>query len=300
MRDLDGDGYAESIRGSSRSIGQNDTLYMELNVLTNGHLEDGLITINNNNFYFQTTIPKDNEIKENAIGSNIKQIKLNTINNGTQKLLTGIIRSGEYNSRSTRAQAIGNDTSKYSKENSIVLTGTHVAEDGTRTEIRKEVKFKVDWHGKIATTIVYTNLTSDIEKAINEEANELNLNFTVTTKETEEELILKKSVVEGILPEVNGYSPIKVELKSSNAKIEYNEETREFKITREAAVNSQTGIVESGLSRQNGYSVCVTYPLEAYTSMGLESLQIKVPVTSYHEGYNNPNKEMEVLFREES
>ena len=32
LRDLDGDGYAESIRGACREIGGEDTLYMELNV----------------------------------------------------------------------------------------------------------------------------------------------------------------------------------------------------------------------------------------------------------------------------
>ena len=55
LRDLNGDGNAESIRGTSREIGQDDTLYMELNVLTNGSLEDGVITINSDNFYLQTS-----------------------------------------------------------------------------------------------------------------------------------------------------------------------------------------------------------------------------------------------------
>ena len=58
LRDLDGDGTAESIRGTCREIGKEDTLYMNLNVLTNGYLKDGIITINGENFYLQTAIPK--------------------------------------------------------------------------------------------------------------------------------------------------------------------------------------------------------------------------------------------------
>ena len=76
LRDLNGDGNAESIRGTSREIGQDDTLYMELNVLTNGSLEDGVITINSDNFYLQTSIVKDNEVKNNYINSNTKRIEL--------------------------------------------------------------------------------------------------------------------------------------------------------------------------------------------------------------------------------
>ena len=39
LRDLTGDGYAESIRGTSKEIGKEDTLYMELNVQTEGYLK---------------------------------------------------------------------------------------------------------------------------------------------------------------------------------------------------------------------------------------------------------------------
>ena len=57
LRDLNGDGYAESIRGTCNEIGEESTLYMELNVLTEGYLKDGKITINSDNFYLQTNLP---------------------------------------------------------------------------------------------------------------------------------------------------------------------------------------------------------------------------------------------------
>ena len=61
LRDLNGDGYAESIRGTSKEIGKEDTLYMELNVQTAGSLKNAKITVNGENFYLQTALPKDDE-----------------------------------------------------------------------------------------------------------------------------------------------------------------------------------------------------------------------------------------------
>ena len=148
LRDINNDGYAEKIKGTCKQVGKEDTLYMELNVLTNGYLENGVITINSDNFYLQTAIPKDSEVKDNVISNNTKQISLNQINNGTQKLLTGIVRTGDYSYDSQKFAAIGNDTTKYSKINSVTLTGTHVAADGTRTQINKTINLNVDWYGE--------------------------------------------------------------------------------------------------------------------------------------------------------
>ena len=50
LRDLDGDGYAEKLKGTCKEVGSQDTLYMELKVLTDGYLKDGRIEINGNNF----------------------------------------------------------------------------------------------------------------------------------------------------------------------------------------------------------------------------------------------------------
>lgn len=66
LRDINGDGYAESIRGTSKEIGSEDTLYMEINVQTAGYLKDAKITVNEGgNFYLQTTLPKDQELQDN-------------------------------------------------------------------------------------------------------------------------------------------------------------------------------------------------------------------------------------------
>ena len=121
LRDLDGDGYAEKIKGTCRQIGEQDTLYMEINVQTEGYLKDAKIEIAGQNFYLQTTLPKDEQLKDNYIGNNIKTIEFNQLNNGTQKLLTGIVRSGDYSYTSTKASAIGNNINNYSRTDNKII-----------------------------------------------------------------------------------------------------------------------------------------------------------------------------------
>ena len=174
LRDLNNDGIAEKIKGTCREIGQTDTLYMDINVLANGYLENGKIEIQGDNFTLQTAIVKDAVIAKNCISDNTKTIELNTINNGTQKLLMGKVKAN-----------IGKNINNYSSNNNkVILTGTHVSDDGTRTEIRKEVVFSTDWHGRVENK-VYTLTTSyDIDKALDKENGKINLEFTISSYET--------------------------------------------------------------------------------------------------------------------
>ena len=81
LRDLNGDGYAEKLKGTCKELGKQDTLYMELNVLTEGSLKNGKIEIVGKNFYYQSALPRDEEFKESYIGPNIKTIEFNEIEN---------------------------------------------------------------------------------------------------------------------------------------------------------------------------------------------------------------------------
>ena len=294
LRDLDGDGYAESIRGTCNEIGEESTLYMELNVLTEGYLKDGKITINSDNFYLQTNLPKDEELADNYIGNNIKEIGLNQINNGTQKLITGIVRSGDYTYSSGKANAIGSNINNYSKVNSVTLTGTYVYTDEEgqeqNIEISKTVDFTVDWHGRTSASISNTYQSKYIEDLIDEENGKINLTFTVNTNETRQELLLGKNHTEVEIPELNGYAPLEVVYTGSNATTNYNEETKILTLERTSTL-AEDGTVTNKLSTSNSYSVRVTYPLEAYTSLGTDSVQIKIPASTYYEGYNNTNDE---------
>ena len=286
LRDINQDGYAESIRGTCKEVGEEDTLYMNLNVLTNGYLKDGKITINSNNFYFQTAIPKDNEIKENAIGNNIKEISLNDIKNGTQKLITGVVHSGDYTQTSKKSAAIGNNKDNYSKINSVTITGTHVADDGTETQISKTVDFTIDWYGETKASISNTNQTKDIEDLVDEENGVAKVSFSVTLNETAGELIPNKANISGEIPELNGYTASKVTVTGPNVGFSYtyDETTRRFSATVES---------ETNISKSISITVNVEYPIEAYRSLGQETLELKIPVEGYYECYNNPNEEFD-------
>ena len=291
LRDLNGDGYAESIRGTSKQIGKEDTLYMELNVDTAGYLKDAKITINDgSNFYLQTALPKDDELKDNYVGNNIKVIEFNQLNNGTQKLLTGIVRSGDYSYSSNKAAAIGNNINNYSKVNSVTLTGTYVNGE-EEIPITKTVNFNIDWYGTTKATISTTSDTySDIEDRIDEENGTITLDFIIKTRETNNELLLKKNHTEAEIPQLNGYDPISVEYTGSNATTNYDEIARKLTIDREAKV-SEDGTITSSVSTSNSYSVKVIYPIEAYQELGDDTVTIKIPISTYYEGYNNQSEE---------
>ena len=170
LRDLDGDGYAEKIKGTCKELGKEDTLYMELNVLTAGKFINGKIEINGKNFYLQTALPKDAQLKNNYIGSNVKVIEFNDIANGTQKMLIGIVRSGDYNYSSSKTSAIGNNINNYSRnDNKIILTGTYVDEDENEIAIRKEIPLTMDWYGTASASFgntyqTYFNILNRIDE----------------------------------------------------------------------------------------------------------------------------------------
>ena len=305
LRDLNSDGYAESIRGTCREVGQDDTLYMELRVLAGGYLENGVITINGNNFYLQTSIPKDEEIKENAVGNNIKKIELNTINSGTQKLLTGIVRSGNYSSNSQKLSALDRNINNYSSVNDITLTGTYVSNDGeTRVNINKKVEFNVDWHGTLEAEMPSyianksnTSQEQDIATAKNEEDETFTVEMTVGMQEAKNQLELGKAYIEGEIPTLSSYTPTSFEITGENITYTYDEETRKFTAQKEAIVDEEGKITQSAYDayyssdRYNRFKIKVVYPIQAYEEIGSDTVEYKLTVSGYYEGYNNVNEE---------
>ena len=297
LRDLDGDGYAEKLRGTCREVGTQDTLYMDLNVLTNGTLEDAKITINGKNFYFSTAIVKDSVIAQDYVGTNTKDIKLNSLKNGTQKLIFGMVQSGDYTISGFKTAAIGNDTNKYSvTDNTITLTGTHVADDGTRTQISKTVYLTNDWHGTTRTDLYMPswlkNQEYDIATAIDETNQKLNITFKVNPRELDKELIINKNHIDVELPLINGYAPTNASVKNQNTSTSYDENTRVFTIESISTLNDN-GVVTSTVSRNIQYEVTVEYPLDAYTTLGEDAIAVNIPIKAYYEGYNNQSEEFE-------
>ena len=292
LRDLDGDGYAEKIKGTCKEIGTEDTLYMEINVQTSGYLKDGKIEINGKNFYLQTSMPKDQELKSSYIGNNIKIIEFENLFNGTQKMLTGIVRSGDYSYPSKKTEAIGNNINNYSKQdNAITLTGVFVDEDGNEREINKSINLEMDWYGTTKTLIKntyqnYTNLSSRIDY----EAGTINLDFIINTSETDEMLLIKQNRVEVTIPKYNDCLPKEILVKTSNVEYSYDENTSVLEIERVATVSDDGTIIRS-VPRVNQYEISVKYPIEAYLEQGEETVELLVPIEEFYEGYNNLSTE---------
>ena len=294
LRDLNGDGYAEKLRGTCREIGTQDTLYMDLNVLTNGTLKNGKITINGENFRFSTALVKDSVIAQDYISSDTKEIKLNDLNAGTQKLIFGIVQSGDYTRNSLLASAIGNDTNKYNVDtNTITLTGTHVSDEGVETEISKTVYLTNDWYGTTQASIYSTSQTYEsLQDALDEENQKVTISFNVYPNEIKEQLILQKNHTDITIPQLNGYDPISVTTTTQNVASSYDEQTHIFTMEKTSQVN-ENSIITTSLSRNLSYNVTVVYPYEAYNELGQDTIVLSIPMETYFEGYNNPNDEFE-------
>lgn len=300
LRDVDGDGYADKIKGTCREVGSDDSLFMEIEVKDEGTLKNPKVEIDGKNFYLAMSSPRDNEFKENYITSDAKVIEFNDFSAGTKKVFSGLVRSGDYTYSDLRTSAISDNINDMSRDdNKIVFSGTFVATDGTELEIRKEVDLSVDWYGTMkaevsAKTTAYYDLDSRVDSA----NGKLNLVATVEVNETRNQLVIGKSLVEGTVPQLNGYDPLEVSCGDANVSFSYDAETRAFELIKEAIVDANRDVSLS-VPRSNVYTLNIVYPLEAYVSMGVESVQIQVPVSAYFEGFNNPNAEFTNPYKSE-
>ena len=244
LRDTDLDGYANKIKGTAKEVGTSDTLYMSLAVLAEGTLKDGTIEIIGENFYFQTALIDDEVIDGNYIDANTSLINLKDVRVGTQKLFFGNVRSGNY-SNGQHTAAIGNDISKYSKVNKVILRGVHVKDDGTETYVVKEVEFPVDWYSTVKTEIPFTYAGDNENKyqhygignLVDEKNQIVKTTFKVVAQEINNKLLLSKSYIEAEIPLLNDYEPLTVEVKGTNIGFEYDPVTRIVKAYRDATVN---------------------------------------------------------------
>lgn len=273
LRDINGDGYAEKIKGTAKRIDSTDNLYMELKVQSEGYLKDAEIQIDGKNFNLQTSLVKDEQLKDNYISNNTKNIIFNDLTNGTQKLLEGKIKS-----------AIGQDINNYTREdNKIILTGTYVGADNLEKQIRKEISLTIDWYGITCASINFeVQNYEDLNNKINKDKNTFSLDFKIQTEETEKQLILSKNYVEGTIPDLNGYKPIQVIQTFGEGDFKYDKTTKQFTITKNGT-----------LADTNTFKINVEYPLEAYRMLAGDTITLKIPVKTYYEGYNNPNEEFQ-------
>lgn len=295
LRDLDGDGYAEKIRGTCKEIGTQDTLYMDLNVLTNGTLKDAKITINGKNFYFATALVKDSVIAQDYISTNLREIKLNDVNNGTQKLIFGMVQSGDYSYSGGIAKAIGNNTSKYTiTDNSITLTGTHVADDGTETPISKTVYLTNDWYGTTVTELNsrYDSQEYNIENALDVNNSTVNVIFKVNPIERQKQLIIANQHLELEVPELAGYKAIDVKVNNDEVVVNYDAEIGKVTIDLNAGINESNAVTKT-VSKDITYEITYVYPYEAFEKADKNGFTLNIPIDATYTGYNNLNKQFQ-------
>ena len=289
-RDLTGNGYANKLRGSCREINDNDTLFISLNVLTEGQFENGQITINGQNIKLQTALITDDIIANNVISSDAKLINLNTIYPGSQKLISGVIKPN-----------IKNNINNYSQTNTVTLTGTYVTNGGTRIPIEKQVPFTVDWHGDLTAYVRASinsidTITKDIAE-IKELDEGIELDFQIQVMEisknlSKERLLIKKQHIEVKIPSLNGYKPTLVALANTGLTYDYNPLTGMLIIEKEA-VTDGLGNITGSVPDNTTLNIKLMYPLEAYDIELAEDIILELPVSAYYEGYNNPNSEFQ-------
>lgn len=281
LKDIDGDGKAEKLRGTCKKIGEQDTLYMELNVNGLGTLKNASISINGKNFYLSTALVESDVISKNYISSNTKYIGLKEITEGTNALIQGTIKSGDYNYTNDIRKAIQNgNINNYSvKDNEITFTGTYIDENGNEQTIRKSVNLIVDWYGEVEASIQNKYQNYELDSTNN------TVDFEIEVKEMKHQLMLSKLHVEGVIPQLNGYDPINVEVLTGNGK--YDSSTRKFVVEKSNSLIDD-GIVNLEISNHDHIKVSVTYPKEAFLNTNeTKKLMLEIPVEAYYEGYNN-------------
>ena len=298
LRDVNNDGYAEKIKGTCKQIGKEDTLYMEVNVQTDGILKNGKIEIDGKNFYLTTATPKDNELKDNYISTNTHVMEFTDLNNGTQKLLTGMVRSGEYSMNNDKISAIGSNINNLSRnDNKIIFTGIYVDSDNNEIEIRKEIEFTVDWYGLTSASLEAESSDHyDLNSRKDEANNNIVFDVDIKAEETKGLLNISRNYVEGTVPQLNGCDPISVSTSSPISLFDYDETNRKFVLIRDAKVDEEGNIVSS-ISKKNHYQITITYPLDAYKITNSKIVTLQIPVITYFEGFNNQNSEFENPYR---
>ena len=279
---------AKKVRGTAKELNDTEELYIELNVLTNGYLENGRITLESGNYGIARTINADNEI---SYVSN-RTITLKEISNGTYKTIPVLIEQNVIN--------MGNFTANkgnLSKENVVKFTGTHVAEDGTKTEINKTVKFNLDWYGNKNLERMESKLKTYIADKENDKviiAFQTEM-YAQSPNANDLQLPDKAAILDGVMPLLNGYAPTNVNVidvsnTKKNLTYSYNSSTRRLEIRDEIIYNEEKAEL-SVYDERYKIKVMLEYPYEAYSSISATTISMNIKVSGYLEGYNNPNSE---------
>ena len=291
----------KKVNGTANRIGYSDTMYFDLK-MTEGTLENAKIQIASHNYYLETNLMSDSVISQNYVSKNTKEIDLNNLSGNIDKTFEASVKSGDYEFTTSIADAIGKDISNYNKETTITFTADYTDTAGQKTQISKEVPLTICWYGEVNCDIPEKVYGSDnliqkyrLSDSLDVENNEMTIEFNVATQETENEVILNKSYIEGTIPLINDIAPTNVIIEGENIEYTYDQDSRKFTASRTANIdgNIVTEQAYSGIYAQseinyryNEYRVKATYPIDAYQLDEDEYINIDIPVTAHYEGVN--------------
>ncbi|MBS5863856.1 MAG: MucBP domain-containing protein [Clostridium sp.] len=291
----------KKVNGTANRIGYSDTMYFDLKI-TEGTLENAKIQIASHNYYLETNLMSDSVISQNYVSKNTKEIDLNNLSGNIDKTFEASVKSGDYEFTTSIADAIGKDISNYNKETTITFTADYTDTAGQKTQISKEVPLTICWYGEVNCDIPEKVYGSDnliqkyrLSDSLDVENNEMTIEFNVATQETENEVILNKSYIEGTIPLINDIAPTNVIIEGENIEYTYDQDSRKFTASRTANIdgNIVTEQAYSGIYAQseinyryNEYRVKATYPIDAYQLDEDEYINIDIPVTAHYEGVN--------------
>ena len=238
----DTNGNAEMIDEISLNMGNSAKLYMTMNVMNEGYLKNGKISLNSKNMQFNTQINK-NAFFAQAFSGVTSEIKLaQNVNSGNQHTFSGTV---------SKASEIYN-LNDYNQVITVTFSGTFVDFDGNETSINKVVPLKIDLTGKVQSSMEY----KQIEITPKVEDDSVKISFPVYSSEVLNELMLKENTVTAKIPTFNGYEPSEVVVNTSNIGSLYNSSDRTLTITKSSALKEDGSLVKA-LGRNNRYDIVI-------------------------------------------
>ena len=279
--------YTKASNDKGYNVASKD-LMIELKVLGNGTLKNARLEFVRDNADENFAIVADNYVANDVIGLNKGGVSFKDVPSGVTKVLRVKISADE-------SSIYGN---KFTGINKVKLIGEHVANDGSITNINKEVDFKVDTsldNAEVGDVKGNGGKVSDTPQNICLNFNFYDLKFgTYKSKNNKyyydyNEIGIKNGIVEGEVPLINGKFPelIDIDYRFKNYDnrpiVEYDKITGKFKI------NFSNWRMISDINNGDGSIGIKCY----YSKNILDNLnsqqQFKMKITAHTIVNNNPN-----------
>ena len=263
VADRNNDGIAEKLDGAAVNSNANARLYIDLGINENGYIKDGVIEFSSNNNFNYGLKNYTSQFLNGVYNSDkINKINLKNIEAGTEFLLDkGLIGINLHN----------NINNYHFDNNSVKFKATYVPDVGPSVQIEKNINLTVDWYGTIETSVESSIDSSSFMRFVDGQNLE-NISRTVPVPiyvKTKGNLLLKDNIVRVKIGELNGYKAENVTVTSNNTNVikEWKYDDQEIIIGRSNVVD-ENGDVTVNLGPSTIYNLDVTYPAEAFSNLG--------------------------------